>query len=131
MEMKNDRRYMITLRCGEGAGPGFLSLNEDNVARENILDFARDAIGCDYVEVVHLKPETGLQNCLMLIDEEGKLKLHKMINAKASALAILGPNDYIAGDVLIVKEIPEDFTWFGSDDAAVVWKKIIKYLRGI
>lgn len=53
---------------------------------KDIFDIGREAIGCDWIELVEAEP-LAKDGLLMMIDEEGKLKPGgALINATASAL---------------------------------------------
>lgn len=62
--------------------PKVIACNPD----KDIFDIGREAIGCDWIELVEAEP-LAKDGLLMMIDEEGKLKPGgALINATASAL---------------------------------------------
>ena len=78
------------------------------------LDFLQDMVD-GYIETIRIKggPDRRL---LMVIDEEGKLK-DKPINDLVGKIAYIRFDDYIVGDVVIVKEQDDDFVPLTDDEA--------------
>ena len=78
------------------------------------LDYLQSEVD-GYIETIRIKggPDRRL---LMVIDEEGKLK-DKPINDLAGKIAYIRFDDYIVGDVVIVKEQDEDFVSLTDDEA--------------
>ena len=85
---------------------------------KDIFDIGREAIGCDWIELVEAEPleKDGL---LMLIDEEGKLKPGgALINATASALyGTEQHGDPIMGNAVIVRTTGENLELLTSGEA--------------
>ncbi|MBQ2389610.1 MAG: DUF3846 domain-containing protein [Clostridia bacterium] len=82
---------------------------------ENItLDYLQSEVD-GYIETLRIKDAPG--RCLiMIIDEEGKLK-NKPVNELAGDIAYIRFDDYIVGDVVIVKEQDDDFVPLTDDEA--------------
>ena len=78
------------------------------------LDYLQSEVD-GYIETIRLK-DTPNRHLLMVIDEEGKLK-DKPINDLAGKIAYIRFDDYIVGDVVIVKEQDEDFVSLTDDEA--------------
>ena len=78
------------------------------------LDYLQSEVD-GYIETVRIK-DTPNRHLLMVIDEEGKLK-NKPINDLAGKIAYIRFDDYIVGDVVIVKEQDEDFVSLTDDEA--------------
>ena len=76
---------------------------------KDIFDIGREAIGCDWIELVEAEP-LAKDGLLMMIDEEGKLKPGgALINAIASALyGTEQHGDPIMGNAVIVRTTGED-----------------------
>ena len=76
---------------------------------KDIFDIGREAIGCDWIELVEAQ-SLAKDGLLMLIDEEGKLKPGgALINATASALyGTEQHGDPIMGNAVIVRTTGED-----------------------
>lgn len=76
---------------------------------KDIFDIGREAIGCDWIELVEAE-SLAKDGLLMLIDEEGKLKPGgALINATASALyGTEQHGDPIMGNAVIVRTTGED-----------------------
>lgn len=74
-----------------------------NPARD-MFDIGREAIGCDWIELVEAEP-LAKDGLLMMIDEEGKLKPGgALINAAASALyGTERHGDPIVGNAVVVR----------------------------
>lgn len=72
--------------------------------QQELFDIARQAIGCDWIELVEAEP-LAKQGMLMLIDEEGKLKPGAaFINCIASHLyGAEEHGDPIVGNAVVVK----------------------------
>lgn len=82
---------------------------------ENItLDYLQSEVD-GYIETLRIKgaPDRCL---IMIIDEEGKLK-NKPVNELAREIAYIRFDDYIVGDVIIVKEQDDDFVPLTDDEA--------------
>lgn len=79
--------------------PKVIACNPD----KDIFDIGREAIGCDWIELVEAEP-LAKDGLLMMIDEEGKLKPGgALINATASALyGTEQHGDPIMGNAVIV-----------------------------
>ena len=78
------------------------------------LDYLQSEVD-GYIETVRIKDMPN-RHLLMVIDEEGKLK-NKPINDLAGKIAYIRFDDYIVGDVVIVKEQDEDFVPLTDDEA--------------
>lgn len=78
------------------------------------LDYLQSEVD-GYIETVRIK-DTPNRHLLMVIDEEGKFK-DKPINDLAGKIAYIRFDDYIVGDVVIVKEQDEDFVSLTDDEA--------------
>ena len=80
--------------------PKVIACNPD----KDIFDIGREAIGCDWIELVEAEP-LAKDGLLMMIDEEGKLKPGgALINATASALyGTEQHGDPIMGNAVIVR----------------------------
>ena len=78
------------------------------------LDYLQSEVD-GYIETVRIKDMPN-RHLLMVIDEEGKLK-NKPINDLAGKIAYIRFDDYIVGDVVIVKEQDEDFVSLPDDEA--------------
>lgn len=76
--------------------------------QKELFDIARQAIGCDWIELVEAEP-LAKQGMLMMIDEEGKLKPGAaFINCMASHLyGAETQGDPIVGNAVIVKTTGE------------------------
>ena len=76
---------------------------------KDIFDIGKEAIGCDWIELVEAEP-LAKDGLLMMIDEEGKLKPGGvLINATASALyGTEQHGDPIMGNAVIVRTTGED-----------------------
>lgn len=78
------------------------------------LDYLQSAVD-GYIETLRIKDAPD--RCLiMIIDEEGKLK-NKPVNELAGEIAYIKFDDYIVGDVVIVKEQDGDFVPLTDDEA--------------
>ena len=84
--------------------PKVIACNPD----KDIFDIGREAIGCDWIELVEAEP-LAKDGLLMMIDEEGKLKPGgALINATASALyGTERHGDPIMGNAVIVRTTGE------------------------
>lgn len=78
------------------------------------LDYLQSEVD-GYIETIRIK-DTPNRHLLMVIDEEGKFK-DKPINDLAGKIAYIRFDDYIVGDVVIVKEQDEDFVSLTDDEA--------------
>lgn len=78
------------------------------------LDYLQSEVD-GYIETVRIKDMPN-RHLLMVIDEEGKFK-DKPINDLAGKIAYIRFDDYIVGDVVIVKEQDEDFVSLTDDEA--------------
>ena len=85
--------------------PKVIACNPD----KDIFDIGREAIGCDWIELVEAEP-LAKDGLLMMIDEEGKLKPGgALINATASALyGTEQHGDPIMGNAVIVRTTGEN-----------------------
>lgn len=78
------------------------------------LDYLQSEVD-GYIETLRIKDAPD--RCLiMIIDEEGKLK-NKPVNELAGEIAYIRFDDYIVGDVIIVKEQDDDFVPLTDDEA--------------
>ena len=68
--------------------------------RDFTLEELRTLVGCQWVEFVHLRDESGR---FLVVDEEGKI-YGKPHNEKATTLYGRMPFDYIVGDALLCKK---------------------------
>ena len=76
----NEKQYAVLLT--ETQDVRIIACNPER----EMFDIAREAIGCDWIELVEAEP-LAKDDLLMMIDEEGKLKPGgALINATASAL---------------------------------------------
>lgn len=86
--------------------------------QKELFDIARQAIGCDWIELVEAEP-LAKQGMLLLIDEEGKLKPGAaFINCTASHL--YGAEDHgdpIVGNAVIVKTTSEQLELMTETEA--------------
>ena len=85
---------------------------------KDIFDIGREAIGCDWIELVEAEP-LAKDGLLMMIDEEGKLKPGgALINATASALyGTEQHGDPIMGNAVIVRTTGENLELLTSGEA--------------
>lgn len=85
---------------------------------KDIFDIGREAIGCDWIELVEAEP-LAKDGLLMMIDEEGKLKPGgALINATASALyGTERHGDPIMGNAVIVRTTGENLELLTSGEA--------------
>lgn len=85
---------------------------------KDIFDIGREAIGCDWIELVEAEP-LAKDGLLMMIDEEGKLKPGgTLINATASALyGTEQHGDPIMGNAVIVRTTGENLELLTSGEA--------------
>lgn len=93
---------------------------------EEIFDAARDAIGCDWIELVEPESLTN-DGYLMLIDEEGKLKDGPLsINCIASDLYGSDRHgDPIIGSAVIVKTDGENLFLLQKEEAQLLATKLL------
>ena len=86
--------------------------------QKELFDIARQAIGCDWIELVEAEP-LAKQSMLMLIDEEGKLKPDAaFINCMASHLyGAEEHGDPIVGNAVIVKSTGEQLELMTETEA--------------
>ena len=85
---------------------------------KDIFDIGREAIGCDWIELVEAEP-LAKDGLLMMIDEEGKLKPGgTLINATASALyGTEQHGDPIMGNAVIVRTTGENLELLTAGEA--------------
>ena len=85
---------------------------------KDIFDIGREAIGCDWIELVEAEP-LAKDGLLMMIDEEGKLKPGgALINATASALYETERHgDPIMGNAVIVRTTGENLELLTAGEA--------------
>ena len=85
---------------------------------KDIFDIGREAIGCDWIELVEAEP-LAKDGLLMMIDEEGKLKPGgALINATASALyGTERHGDPIMGNAVIVRTTGENLELLTAGEA--------------
>lgn len=86
--------------------------------QQELFDVARDCIGCDWIELVDLNPDSS-DGCVMLIDEEGKLRNKPAsINCVASDLYGSGVHgDPIVGNAVLVRATDDSLELMTSDAA--------------
>lgn len=86
--------------------------------QKELFDIARQAIGCDWIELVEAEP-LAIQGMLMLIDEEGKLKPGSaFINCIASHLyGAEEHGDPIVGNAVVVKNTGEQLEMLTETEA--------------
>lgn len=86
--------------------------------QKELFDIARQAIGCDWVELVEAEP-LAKQGMLMMIDEEGKLKPGAaFINRMASHLyGAENHGDPIVGNAVVVKSTGEQLELMTETEA--------------
>ena len=94
--------------------PKVIACNPD----KDIFDIGREAIGCDWIELVEAEP-LAKDGLLMMIDEEGKLKPGGvLINATASTLyGTEQHGDSIMGNAVIVRTTGENLELLTSGEA--------------
>ena len=99
----DEKRYAVLLT--ETQDVKIMSCNSG----KDIFDIGREAIGCDWIELVEAEP-LAKDRLLMMIDEEGKLKPGgALINATASALyGTEQHGDPIMGNAVIVRTTGEN-----------------------
>lgn len=78
------------------------------------LDYLQSAVD-GYIETLRIKDAPD-RRLIMIIDEEGKPK-NKPVNELAGEIAYIRFDDYIVGDVIIVKEQDDDFVPLTDDEA--------------
>ena len=85
---------------------------------KDMFDIGREAIGCDWIELVEAEP-LAKDGLLMMIDEEGKLKPGgALINATASALyGTERHGDPIMGNAVIVRTTGETLELLTAGEA--------------
>ena len=85
---------------------------------KDMFDIGREAIGCDWIELVEAEP-LAKDGLLMMIDEEGKLKPGgALINATASALyGTEQHGDPIMGNAVIVRTTGENLELLTAGEA--------------
>ena len=85
---------------------------------KDIFDIGREAIGCDWIELVEAE-SLAKDGLLMMIDEEGKLKPGGvLINATASTLyGTEQHGDSIMGNAVIVRTTGENLELLTSGEA--------------
>lgn len=85
---------------------------------KDIFDIGREAIGCDWIELVEAEP-LAKDGLLMMIDEEGKLRPGgALINATASALyGTERHGDPIMGNAVVVRTTGENLELLTAGEA--------------
>ena len=85
---------------------------------KDIFDIGREAIGCNWIELVEVEP-LAKDGLLMMIDEEGKLRPGgALINATASALyGTEQHGDPIMGNAVIVRTTGENLELLTAGEA--------------
>ena len=85
---------------------------------KDIFDIGREAIGCDWIELVEAEP-LAKDGLLMMIDEEGKLKSGgALINVTASALYRTERHgDPIMGNAVVVRTTGETLELLTAGEA--------------
>lgn len=105
--------------------PKVIACNPD----KDIFDIGREAIGCDWIELVEAEP-LAKDGLLMMIDEEGKLKPGgALINATASALyGTEQHGDPIMGNAVIVRTTGEnlELLTFGEAEQLAVRMEAVR-----
>ena len=105
--------------------PKVIACNPD----KDIFDIGREAIGCDWIELVEAEP-LAKDGLLMMIDEEGKLKPGgALINAAASALyGTEQHGDPIMGNAVIVRTTGEnlELLTFGEAEQLAVRMEAVR-----
>ena len=93
--------------------------------QRDMFDTARQAIGCDWIEIAEADP-LAKQGMLMLIDEEGKLKPGAaFINYTASHLyGAEEHGDPIIGNAMIVKCSGEDLELMTKAEATELFARM-------
>lgn len=92
----NEKNYAVVLTDGQDVRLLRCNTGDDT------FEVARNAIGCEWIEIVEPEP-LGRDNLCLLIDEEGKLKGNNFINCIASQLYGSDRHgDVIVGDAVIV-----------------------------
>ena len=107
----NDKQYAVLLTETD------VRIIACNPERE-MFDIAREAIGCDWIELVEAEP-LAKDDLLMMIDEEGKLKPGgALINATASALyGTQQHGDPIMGNAVVVRTNGENLELLTAGEA--------------
>lgn len=101
MNDMDEKKYAVQLTDAQE-----VKLLECDSAKE-IFDIGREAIGCEWIELVEPEP-LARDGLLLMIDEEGKLKGEHCINCIASHLyGSEHRGDSIIGDAVIVKSSGE------------------------
>lgn len=110
-ELKNDPVYGVVLTDGQGVS--IVEIKPD----EEVFDCARRVIGCEWIEIV--EPDAlAKKDCVLLIDEEAKLKESPFVNCVASYLyESQRHGDMIVGDAVIVKSSGEALKMLTGDEA--------------
>lgn len=108
----DEKQYAVLLT--ETQDVKVMVCNPDKV----IFDIGREAIGCDWIELVEAEP-LAKDGLLMMIDEEGKLKSGgALINATASALyGTEQHGDSIMGNAVIVRTTGENLELLTAGEA--------------
>ena len=87
---------------------------------KEIFDIGRDAIGCEWIELVEPEP-LARNHMLLMIDEEAKLKEKCFINCIASHLyGSEQHGDPIVGNAVIVKITGENLALLSANEAKQV-----------
>lgn len=108
----DEKQYAVLLT--ETQSVKVIACNPD----KDIFDIGREAIGCDWIELVEAEA-LAKDGLLMLIDEEGKLKPGgALINATASALyGTERHGDPIMGNAVIVQTTGENLELLTAGEA--------------
>ena len=108
----DEKRYAVLLT--ETQDIKVMACNPD----KDMFDIGREAIGCDWIELVEAAP-LAKDGLLMMIDEEGKLKPGgALINATASALyGTERHGDPIMGNAVIVRTTGENLELLTAGEA--------------
>ena len=93
-----------------------------------VFDNARRLIGCDMIEIIHMRENIG-KGFVMLVDEEAKLKGNRNINCIASHLyGSQKHGDPLVGHVVIVADAGDELQLLTSEEASRL-TFILKYMR--
>ena len=108
----NEKQYAVLLT--ETQDVRIIACNPER----EMFDIAREAIGCDWIELVEAEP-LAKDDLLMMIDEEGKLKPGgALINATASALyGTQQHGDPIMGNAVVVRTNGENLELLTAGEA--------------
>ena len=89
-----------------------------------LMDEMRKVIDADTLELV--RPQKLDREYVMLVDERGRLKEKNYVNVVASWL--YGAEQHgepIVGHAVILKAIPQNFTYMTYDEAKTVWRDLM------